>query len=202
VTAFNPIQYYGLTCEFAVLSLFGGLASYFHGGDVSVYGLALDSVVEITVAGQTVPRWTMAEVNERNRSQDEVRFIQQFQLEHSSGVLQQINFHAPSLISSSSIQTHDFRRTLQQSSSVQLISAYQPLVLRSTLPSNSGAAILFTTTPPTESQLQAALTKVQLSNQLFYTASTCTQVGEYQEDGDGGCTACPQGGFWSVAMQS
>jgi hypothetical protein len=174
-----PISFYALDCSFAILTLAGGVASYTEGGDVRIYGLGLEYLFALSVATTSV-NWNIQPANASSSFEAE-NVIALYEPIYGEGSVHLVTFHAPPLIlrnsthNSSSFEALDFWRSLMQdgitlTGNVDLINSYQVLTLNSTLPSSSSTNVV-----------------LQLPNVIFYAASQCLDVGEFVEDGYGGC---------------
>jgi hypothetical protein len=182
---------YGATCEFAVLDCPSCISSYRGGGSISIYGVGLDSVFRLRVAGRSTEFNRAQWVNASN-SVEEQSIWQRWGAAYPQ--LQSLTLITPALVnitnssSSSSLQSHLMRSLLEDTAAdpdvlVNPPSAYKQLTLDSVL-LTGGAG-----TSTSSSFLQ-----VNYSSLLFYSSSSCG-AGVWKEDGAGDCLPCPLGGI-------
>jgi hypothetical protein len=186
-----PVPFYGITCSFAVLSCPSCVSSYTGGNNLTLFGLQLDSLFGVSVAGLAVP---FSHAEPADTSSPDVRQLFEQIGQSYADQLQQITFitaavmgshirealHAPitsehttrGLISSVSLPSSDIlvlwppHRSLSSSDAATASPAdYQLLTLDSDLALPTGG-----------------LLQVNLSSLLFYATCACSARGLFQDE--------------------
>jgi uncharacterized membrane protein YgcG len=162
----------------AVLACPGCVSRYVGGQFVSLYGVGLDSLQTIAVAG----RLTSFELSTGLDVTDaEVAAVLASIGQQYATRLQAVRFLSPALVTVNSSANGTASLSL---TSRRLLenprSAYQTLTLRSSYARGDGS----------DQPLELNYTRL-----LYYSSSTCLSAGEWKEDGLGGCLLCPTGGF-------
>jgi hypothetical protein len=186
-----PVAYYGLTCDFAILECPSCVSSFLGASPMTLYGLMLTSLVRLRIAERVVP--FSVEAVDVNNLDAEAAGVLQRQGSDFAERLQRVQFQTPSLISvNRSVLTSSVsprlpgRELMASSDGVNPVSAYEQVTLNSNLPGRS---------------LDGTV-ELNLTHLLYYSSSSCIAVGEWKEDGLGGCVQCPPGGYWSVGATS
>ena len=171
----HPIQVFGPTCTFAVLGCVNCIATYTRSVPMALVGLGLSAAFSLSLTALSA----------------EVTFVGPFPANVSHPLYGKEVASALTLLQSAGQQWNHLTQldiiafdspTLQDNditasasnSMKNPPSAYQPLSIVTNLPSS-----------PT----------FNYSSLIFYSSSDCLAVGQFQPDGRGGCTPCPDGGF-------
>jgi hypothetical protein len=182
----TPVLWYGERCSLAVLDCEGCVASYSRSSVVTLYGVLLNTIVDVRLEGELLPATLMTLDDSSERAHTlRGRF-------GNVSSLQVLSFTAPALgnrsrstvKTSSRSNSHVMLQLASASDSTPVvvsnpISAYKRLVLRSYLPGSGVDGVL----------------EVMLSSLLFYSSSNCLSEGLFAPDGQGGCSSCPSGGI-------
>jgi hypothetical protein len=158
---------------------------------LTIYGVGLDSVFRMRVAGRTAEFHRAQLVNASN-SADDRSMWQRWGAAYP--LLQSLTLITPALVnitnssSSSSLQSHLVRSLLENTASGPAVlvnppSAYKQLTLDSVLLAGGSA-----------SSASSSFLQVNYSSLLFYSSSSCG-AGVWKEDGAGDCLPCPTGGI-------
>ena len=177
-------QFYGATCNFAIVGCPGCTVSFKGGATLRVYGIGLSSAVNMNIGGVSAAMVDITSINRTMGDDTVINALNQLaQLGISVDHLDALTFIAPALINTTllaqdgqgSQATNSSDSTSDDASGV--IDSYKTVSLATALP---GAA--------TE-------TTLNYSSLVYYTMSTCLLVNEFRPDGSGGCEGCPSGGF-------
>jgi hypothetical protein len=178
-----PFAFFGATCSFALLACPNCISSYKGGARLTMYGFGLHGMASLGIGGRAVDDFTAAEWRDGSSSVealDVLRSVQRHRADVTS--VQALTFVAPALVSVRNLTLDANGTDVDQqdfSLLVNPISAYHPL---SALVHLSG---------------QSAPLRLNFSNLIFYSSSSCAAVGVWREDGAGGCLPCPTGAHWS-----
>jgi hypothetical protein len=176
-----PASTFGATCSLAVLAC-PSCASTFDGGEeISLYGLGMDLIQQLTVAGIVVEFSSVRTVSAAEDANVTGILKTWASIVSSRTSVQVFTFVSPGVPVLDSARVPSPRA-----------SAYEPMVLSALLssaasPSSSTSAILTS---------DRVLTQVTLPRLLFYSASRCAVLREYDDghaDGGTGCQTCPTG---------
>jgi hypothetical protein len=199
----EPVQFYGAMCELAVLDCPSCISPYRGGASAVVYGVGLDSIYRMQIAGQSVT-FDPATVVPFNASVSAETKEMLARFPQFAGSMQMLSFVSPSLVpnitaatnasySSSSSTGGDggFEMSSYGSASASSrsllssagnpASAYKLLTLDSLLLS-AGKSV------------EVGFLQLNFTSMVFYSSSTCVLPGQWIEDGYGGCMECPEGG--------
>jgi len=173
----SPITFYGPRCTLAVLACPTCVSRYLGGAVVTLYGVGLDSLRSLSVAGRT-STFVPAELADPSTDEQAASVLQSVGQQYA-GRLQALRFESPALVTATNTSGNATipgasRRLLENPRS-----AYQPLTLVSSLSRGDGSGL----------PLEMNYTRL-----LYYSSSSCLSAGEWKEDGLGGCLPCPAGG--------
>ena len=185
----SPVQFLGANCGFALLEAPDGIASYSGGTNIALYGVGFNTLLYVAVAGRLAQFQTdsppkSAPTLNTTTDDEEWRGVLSRWPDYADQ-LERALFVAPALVSLTVNQTGvaALSRSLLADAApmVNPPAAYQMLTLSSLILADSSGT--------------GKLLVANFSNQLYYSSSTCLAVGQWTEDGAGGCLSCPEGAF-------
>jgi hypothetical protein len=187
-----PIQFFGPTCAFGLVSLVPSVSRFTGGQSVVLFGVGMERVVGLFVGARSIGIRFGAVQTVQDSLPGAADAFASLPTAVSRGALQAITFTTPALISNASSDDESSsvllgggaggRRLLTteddaaEGALVNPPSSYHTLSLRVSLPGTVG------------------LTTLNYSSLLFYSSSSCLEEGTFGPNGVGGCRPCPLGG--------
>jgi hypothetical protein len=174
----TPVKFYGARCSFALLECPACTSRYIGGNEISVYGIALDTALRITVAEHPVTFHRALNVNTSSIDATTQAVLSRWPA--YDGKIQRMTFISPALVTVNLTALNITRtsRALLQSAEagsevvVNPPSAYKLLTLSTILLADSQ---------------NGELLELNFTSLLFYSSSNCIEPGQFKADGAGGC---------------
>jgi hypothetical protein len=195
-----PVRFFGASCSFALLECPNGNALYSGDIPITLYGVGLETLRRVLVAGRDAP-FQLAGAASNSNSGEWSAVLGRWP--SFADRLQRVELVAPALITRnttasvlkpSSVAVHNGDSVSRAMLSTEGVAeeadavvvnppaAYQMLTLSSLLLADGSGS--------------GRLLELNFSNVLYYSSSTCRAEGQWKEDGAGGCVQCPPGAFW------
>ena len=203
----SPVRFFGPLCSFAVIGCPSCISSYDGNRSITLLGLGLGYALNMTVRGRPVAFQYRGIVNASadpavaealatlratvspSRHFDAVTSLEAYTflaprlsdvVNSTTGAVvtqSRHSFHSLSRSSSRWSSAHETRELAVTVGGASVISSYQPLDVQVLLPTVSlPLSFVFPTL-------------------VYYSVSTCLEAGQFRQDGQGGCTPCPDKAF-------